>query len=162
NLTLQGLTLSGGAQNPGNVLFNNGGTVTLLQSLIARSFGVVVYNNGGTVKMLQSTMADNLSGLGLSLFLNTASGIVSVIQSTFVENSPDMGVIFTEGQVEITQSQFNHNRSRHDASAIFVAGGTMRITETTFAQNIADGTTIFLSAGSLTIADSAFVENGGS
>jgi hypothetical protein len=157
-LTLQGLTLSGGISlDPGTVIFNNGGMITLVRSLITRSFGIVFYNNGGKVKLLQSTMADNLSGLWL--FVNTASGIVSIMQSTFAGNRSDEGVIYTGGRVEITESQFVHNLGFHEASAIFVAGGTVDVTKTTFAHNHADGSTIFLGAGSLVIISTAFLEN---
>src|SRR5262249_44981482 len=130
------------------------GRVTLRQSLITRNPNVAVYNNGGTVRLLQSTMADNVGFFGAAL-LNTASGVVSIIQSTFAENLYDTGAIFTYGRLEITASEFKGNGSleQHFASAIFVAGGSVDVTKTTFVQNAADGSTIFLSAASVVITN---------
>src|SRR5215469_4599836 len=49
----------------------------------------------------------------------------------------------------------------HEASAIFVAGGTVHVTKTKFDQNAADGSTIFLDTGSVDITNSAFTQNFG-
>src|SRR5262245_46277642 len=119
SLTLQGLTLSGGAAGNGGALFNDGGSVRIVQSEISGNGagdGAALFNNSGTVRLLQSMVLDNHATSGGGGLSNRGQGNVTIDQTTFGQNDggflgANAGGVLTEGTVEITRSQFTENDS---------------------------------------------------
>jgi hypothetical protein len=158
-LTLEGVTLRGGSigkdsepgifPGRGGGLFNAGGTVTLLHSILTGNgawlgSGGGLFNAGGTVTLLHSTLTGNsaesegFSGGGLS----NNGGTVSLLHSTLINNS--VGV-------------------SGGGAALESSGGTVTLISSTVANNrMARGGGHALSnSGTMTIRDSAVVGNGG-
>ncbi len=172
DLTLRGLTLSGGLigflDASGGALFNDGGSVRIVQTEISGNLaadGAGLFNNSGTVRLQQSMVLSNhVPGCcGAGGLSNRGHGDVTIEETTFAQNGESFGdgaAVVTEGTMEITRSQFTEPPGAFGAGAIHVLGGTAHVTKTTFLRNAADATgAIHLSSGSLTIRDSAFVGN---
>src|SRR5262249_32644181 len=135
----------------------------------------------------RTTVSGNSAVFSAGLF---SSGVVTINKSTFVGNfSLDgHGAVSNTGQMYIVNSTVDHNdangpaggllnsgggtmtifRSRitrngaiSGAGGLEVTGGSVRISETTFEGNGADGTAaLAVSQGTVLVTESAFVENG--
>src|SRR6266571_3956052 len=141
-VTLQGLTLSGGAFPPRAPGIISGGGIF----------------NSGTLRLTQSTITANGAGQAGGIF---NSGTLTVTQSTITDNrgfSVGYGGIFNSGTLTVTQSTITDNGG-NGAGGIANDGGTVTITTTTFAYNSADGGGAIQNRGTLTVTDSSFTDN---
>ena len=119
NLTLDGITLSGGNggfEGGGSALFNDGGTTYVVRSSITgngSSADGAVYNQGGAITVTDSIFANNSS--------LTTGGLAS-----------------TAGTVNITGSRFTGNLGTFLPGALSLYGGTAFITKSTFDHNLSN------------------------
>jgi len=167
-VTLQGLTLSGGAFPPrapgiisGGGIFNSG-TLRLTQSTItangAGQAGGIF--NSGTLTVTQSTITDNRGfSVGYGGIFN--SGTLTVTQSTITDNGGNGagGIANDGGTVTITNSTIAHHFGGFESGGLLNRAGTVVITTTTFAYNSADGGGAIQNRGTLTVTDSSFTDN---
>ncbi len=121
NLTLSGLTISGGNSNNGGGIYN-GGTLTVINSTISgnssSSYGGGI-NNGGTLTVTNSTISGN-SASTLGGGIGNISGTLTVANSTISGNSAfNGGGIYTAtfATVTLTNSTISGN------SAVAFGGG---------------------------------------
>src|SRR5262249_32107476 len=93
NLTLRGVKLSGGGCGcDGAGLYNDGGAVTVTDSLFAQNVGLGtcgLASAAGTVNIEGSRFSYNLGGLGGPGALLLYSGTASITQSTFDHNESE-------------------------------------------------------------------------
>jgi hypothetical protein len=169
NLTLEGVTLSAGGQG----LFNDGGTVHIVQSAITGNGGPLtdtgggLFNEGGIIQIVQSAITgNNVHGNGGGLYND--AGDVTIEDSTFAMNSADTagGLLSINGTLTIRESRFSHNGATFAAGGVvLLGGGSALITKSTFDGNSSGGGAgaIALSGGggTLVVTDSAFTENRG-
>jgi predicted outer membrane repeat protein len=150
SLTLDGLTLQNGRSNVGGaILINNGGTLTISDSIFS--------NNSA-----------NLSGGAID-----NSGTLTISNSTFNLNTSDArpgfprtsgGAIYSSGTLTISDSIFSNNSSNSTGGAIY-SSGTLTISNSTFSQNTAQSDFGTVSGGAiynrgiLTISNSTFSQN---
>ena len=174
-LTLNGLTITGGVQteHAGGALFNRG-TVTLANSAITGnqsiSEGNGLYNASGTMIISHSTIAHNSAWLGENSFgggLNNAGGTVDISHSTIAHNDagsgPGGGIYnFFNGSVVISHSTIANNGADGPAG-LANAGGTMLISNTTIAGNVArrfsGGGLSNFNGGTVTLTNSTVADN---
>jgi uncharacterized repeat protein (TIGR01451 family) len=144
NLTLNGLTLSGGSSANGSALLNNG-TLTITSSTVSGNtavFGGGIYNNG-TLTITSSTVSGNTAQVVGGGIYNL--GTLTITSSTISGNSAfDWGGcgggVLNGGTLTITNSTFSGNTASGDAGCgggITNSGGTATITNSTIAGNSA-------------------------
>jgi hypothetical protein len=146
DLTLDGLTLAhgGGGNNPfrykGGAIFNDHGTLTILDTTIALGFSRTaggIFNAGGAVTLTRTVFdrnyGDDVGGL------YTEDGVVRISGGLFTENSGGQGF----------------------AGGILAESGTITIDHTTLTRNVADGAgaLVVRSEATVTMRDSAFIAN---
>jgi hypothetical protein len=181
NLTVEGMTLTGGSGIDNGALFNSGGVVTLTQSEVDNNAGGGLINNGGVVDIWQSTVRGN-GGTGISnrggvvnIFQSivnnnrsgglTNSGEVNITESEFAYNSSNgpggLNTFGTGSTARIIRSRFSYNSSGFVVGGLYVSDGTVFIANSTFDHNSADGGGGIQTSSSsaLVVTDSAFVEN---
>jgi hypothetical protein len=177
-----------GFEQDGGGIFNSGGEVTLdettLSGNIAGALGGGLFSSG-IVTINKSTFMGNeaSSGAGLS-----SSGVVTIKGSAFTGNNDREfgGAVFNSGQMTIVDSTVDQNvgfgvgglsnenggtmsifkcRITNNGAAagvggLSVSGGSVWISETTFAGNAAEGpAALNASQGSVVITESAFDGN---
>ena len=91
------------------------------------------------------------------------SGELTIVRSTFSNNVGDGAALATtNGVVRINRSRFSKNFAGHIVGGLYILGGVVLMTETTFDGNGADGAgAVYVASDSATLIvnDSAFVEN---
>jgi hypothetical protein len=177
NVRLTEVTLTGGGGVgvqliDGGGLFNNGGTVHLVRTVVTgngRGFrsGGGLFNNGGRMRLVHTTITGNLPSLdGGGLFNN--GGVVTIRQSAFAQNGGSPGTgggLFnnTGGLMTIADTTFSGNSAGGGGGGLANRGSTVSITKTTFIRNHALGPGGGLQnggGGTVTITNTAFVQNG--
>jgi hypothetical protein len=174
-VTLKGLTVRGGGFDrfilQGGGLFNSGGTVRILDSIItgnvAHDAGGGLYTAGGTVTVTRSVFSGNTQG-GLALHLQggglfNGGGVVKFVDSTIVNNSAlyGGGLYNAGGTITLTRSILSGNRtfgpSGGIGGGIYASSGSITISRSTVTKNISEvGGGIFNAIdGTATITDSS-------
>jgi hypothetical protein len=148
HLTLDGLTLTEGGGRSPFFLGNRGGAIL---------------NDRGTVTIVDTTIARGRAGIGGGLF--NGGGAVTLTRTVFDGNlGADAGGLYTEqGEVRISQSKFIENSGgQFITGGVWAASGTIVIDQTTFAGNDGDGAGAIYVGGQATVSvhNSAFLENG--
>jgi hypothetical protein len=138
DLTLEGLTITGGLATHGGGLAN-GGTVTLANSTIADNFADCTgggLGNSGTATLTNSIIADNFAGCTGGGLDNT--GTVTLTNSTVAGNRGGSasfgGGLFNDGTVTLTNSTIVDNGGVDAGGGVF-NGGTVILTNSTVAGN---------------------------
>lgn len=141
NFTVQNLTLSDGF-NPsrGGAIFNNGGTVTVINSTFlnnqAFSGGAIYNDNNGTLVVKNSTFSGNQAntgdGGGGAIYNN--AGVASVTNSTFYNNQAFRGGALYNGfgagiKLNVLNVTISGN-SALDTGGVYNDGGVTTITNT--------------------------------
>jgi hypothetical protein len=151
-LTLQRLTLRNGFTGvfEGGGIFNNSGTLTLIDSILNRNSAALcagLLNNNGTVTIIHTTFDGNETtqnfpggGLcnGLSLGDNVffEGGTVTIANSTFVHNIADgSGGLFNRGTMTLTNTTVAQNVAVLRPGAITNDDGILLLQNTTVAEN---------------------------
>jgi hypothetical protein len=154
-LTLQRLTLRNGftGASVGGGIFNNSGTLTLIDSILNRNRASAcagLLNNNGTVTIIHTTFDGNETifnfpggGLcnGFSLGANPPifeGGTVTIANSTFVHNIADnAGGLFNRGTMTLTNTTVAQNVAvlRGGGGILNVDDGILLLQNTTVAEN---------------------------
>jgi len=171
-LILRGVTLSGGVSgfalaNNGGGLYNNGGAVTIIDSVVHGNQSVSgggLYNNGGAVTIIDSVVLGNRSDFGSGGGIYNQGGWLTIARSTFDRNIGFSGAaVFTinNGSVSVSQSRFTSNGGGGTGGGVMAWDGTLFIAQSTFGGNSSEsgGAGIFVLSGTAVVRDSAFVEN---
>ena len=138
DLTISGLTISGGLAADGGAISNNGGTLKLVDDVFsdneASNSGGAVYQSTGTLSMTGCSVVDNQASAQNGGGLYVAGGSVTIMESTF-----------------------SGNTAPNDGGAIAVFGGSISLVDSTLASNTAN-----ISGGGLyvSITASASLING--
>ena len=172
NLTLNGLTISGGyANNSTGGAVNNNGTLTVTNSVITNnssagfsSYGGGISNNG-TLTVSSSTFSGNSAQDNPGGALASSGGTVTVTDSSFNGNSSSNsvgGAIYVNGgTLSVTSSTLSGNSASSSGGGVYNDGSTITLINTTLSNNNAANTggAIYNNAGTLTLTDCSFTNN---
>ena len=169
HLTLRGLVVANARApfNQGGGLLNNGGEVTLIRTVFsgnnAGGAGGGLLNLGGVVTINKSTFVSNSSQSGAGA-LENEGGHISIIESTINRNESKgprpAGAVGNSGTLTIFRSRITQNSSVSATAGLLASGGSVWISETTFAGNAAHGAVaLYVTGGTVFVTESAFVKN---
>ncbi|MCS7222157.1 MAG: CSLREA domain-containing protein [Anaerolineae bacterium] len=140
NLTLKNLTITqSGGPYLGSGLFNNRGTVSLINVTFSDNKGQAIYNWLGTLDIRGSTFHNNEE----SVVIRSDMGVVNVKDSRFFNNRK--GVIRIDGSAEnvsilnVKDSIFSNNETSGSGGAIDLYLAEATIEDTRFSNNTAAG-----------------------
>jgi len=142
-VTLEGITITGGYADKGGAILCNGGTVTLRKCRLtgnhAESAGGAIWcENGGSVSLESCTLTGNSATDGGALYCGPL-GSLSVTGSTIADNraTEDGGGIFcTKGGVTVRRCYIARNEAQQSGGGLcFVAQCTGLIKHTIIAAN---------------------------
>jgi CSLREA domain-containing protein len=149
NVTTASCVFNNNTANSGGAIYNNDGILTVSGSVLSNNTayggqGGGIFSNEGMLTVTDSTFSGNqttdLGGAGIYV----AGGSLSVSYSTFsgnisLDNGGGIIVNPTQGPVQttISNSTFSGNTSSKVGGAIYVAGGTLTVTNNIFALNSA-------------------------
>ena len=161
NLVLANGYIASGSASPadGGAIYNNAGTVTLVDCLLTNnaaantyngvvvSLGGAIFNHGGTVALYGSSLSNNIassSQTGLSGYLSVAGGgaIYSTNGSLLISGS-----ILSSNRCQATIIDSGSSTNACYGGAIFQASGATIITNSFVANNQAGGSTANYSSG---------------
>lgn len=163
-VTFQNLTIQNGSAWFGGGILNEGGAVTLNNTVIAGNqvfgYGAGIFNAGGTVLLNNSTLSGNTSFIyGGGIF--SESGAVAISNSTISENSAFNfgGGLFNEsGTLTIVGSTFSGNSADNFGGGIFNSD-TASLLNSTFSGNSAGYGGGIFNSGALEISSSTLSGN---
>jgi hypothetical protein len=180
DLTLEGLTLRGGfiggfpppPIRQGGGLFNNGGTVTISNSVLSSNhaqgpggFGGGLYNAGGTVAVTQSILSENSASPGAGGGFYNDGGAVTITHSTLANNFGQAigGGIVNGGTVTIGDSTLASNFTFDPGIGGGIDNfGILTITNSTFSGNSGRNSGAIANfGGAVTITNGTLSGNGG-
>ena len=146
NLTLAGLTITGGRNTVGGAVgggirFDSSGTISLDQTIVSGnsnvdSSGGGIYTNSGSVSLLNSTVSQNSSG-NRGGGIGTSSGDVSLLNSTVSGNSASFfggGIRTLSGSISLTNSTLDSN-SAGNGGGLNILSGDVSLTNSTVSGN---------------------------
>jgi hypothetical protein len=145
DVTISGLTITGGYAATGAGVHNNGENVTLadmhvVENIATTQGGGVWQNSGSSLQLYRSSVSDNQAGSNVG-GLYSSSGTVSVVDSTIARNeSPNVGGFYlSNSEAEFVNSTISTNKSYNGwGSGIYVTSSipkTTTLTNTTVAFN---------------------------
>jgi hypothetical protein len=167
-LMLEGVEIRNGGQTSGGGIFNNGGTVTVLNSTISgnsatQTIGGGIRNAaGGTVTVVNSTISANSSARGGGI--DNVNGTVTVINSTISGNSANSagggGIFNNGGTVTVVNSTIRGNSANSGGGIYNADTSTVTVVNSTISGNTAnfDGGGIY-NSGTLTVVNSTISGN---
>ena len=173
NVELSNLSLLGGAafevfpdNRAGAIL--NFGNLTIDNCTIegnASAFGGGVFNDNGTLTIIESTIADNdgdSSGGAIYNFLGAVDVFDTVFSSNNVGSGSGGGIFNDSGTLSITDSTFSGNTTGNRGGGLFNGGGTVEVFGSTFLANTAigfGGAIYNLDPGSVRVVNSTISDN---
>lgn len=168
-VTLTNLDLRNGTAFTGGSISNSGLLLTLLDTALrdnsATTDGGAIYNTGTLVVNNSEIETNTAQGDGGGIY---NSGTVRVINGSSVQsnNAEYGGGIYTIGgsaNVQIHQTSIvSHNRASRDGGGVYVdEGSSMQTSDSTFANNDADGEggAVYAGGGDVTITQSTLEYN---
>ncbi|HEY8748065.1 MAG TPA: DUF4082 domain-containing protein [Tepidisphaeraceae bacterium] len=187
NVSLSGMTVTGGNETDGGGIYINGGTLQLttvnIQGNHAALVGGGIYSNGGSLTVGQSSFSSNTAtGVGATggsggAIATTASTVASMTGCDFsnntvsggfgTTNAASGGAIFSPGTLTLTSSTFSNNAiavatNTYGGGAVF-SSNSLIATGCTFTGNSsassAAGAVYVGLSSHATIADSTFTGN---
>jgi len=144
-VVFDGLEITGGTETDGGAIFNDGGTVTVMNSTItnnvAGSNGGGIYNDGGTLTVTNSTITGNGAPLNGGGIYNQADGTATVDAGSTVSDNEvgdSGGGIYSEGTLTVTGSAISGNTTvDQDGGGISNNDGTLTVEDSTISGNTA-------------------------
>ena len=170
-LTLTSSTVSGNTASLGSGIYNNGGTLNLINSTISNNIealaGGGIYSDYGVLNLTNSTVNNNSATFSAGGILIGANGTATLTNSTISGNSTDFiaGGIYNGGFTTIINSTIgtisNYNTAGGNGGGIYNNSGTVFLTDSHVEQNTAggDGGGIYSNGGTLTLNDSTITGN---
>ena len=144
DVTFNALRINTGAADNGGAIYNDGGTLTLIDSILAGNSatqsGGAIYNNGGTLTITNGTIYLNTATQdGGALYVG--GGTLVITSSTFSGNSGNGGgaVQNDGGTLTITNSTIESNTASAQGGGILNNSGAVTLTNSTVAYNSAGG-----------------------
>lgn len=169
NVSISGLTLTGGDAAAGGGAIRNAGELSLSECIItsnaANGGGGIENRFGGTLTLADSTVSGNfavpaMSANGGGIY---SSGTLSVVRSIISGNSArtGAGIHIADGSATVSDSTIWNNTATFFGAGVRVLQGSMVITNTTISGNSAlnDRAGGIYSSGSLTLINSTITGN---
>ena len=131
----------------------------------ASAFGGGVFNDNGTLTIIESTIADNdgdSSGGAIYNFLGAVDVFGTVFSSNNVGSGSGGGIFNDSGTLSITDSTFSGNTTGNRGGGLFNGGGTVEVFGSTFLANTAigfGGAIYNLDPGSVRVVNSTISDN---
>jgi hypothetical protein len=174
DLTLDGVAIiNGSPSGNGGGVYVNGGTVTLLEAVIAGNTasaggGGIACASGSTVRVINSTISGNTAEGAATAGGIDSAGTLTVINSTISGNSVtttdagNAGGIKQAGTANLRSTTITNNSTGGSvgASGMLVSSGTVSVGNTLIAANVNNSTTADIS-GAFTSAGSNLIGNKG-
>lgn len=152
NVAIRGLAISDGSSNEGGGIYNDGGTLTLENTVVSNNtstdYGGGLYSKNGNVTILASTFAENLGQRGGGFrFQMTENSVLTIDSSTFVGNKAIYsgnagygGAIFVSGgntttPAQIRNSTFSDNFATTRNGGLRIDGSKVQIFNSTITLN---------------------------
>ena len=170
-LTLTDVTLESGRAEFGAALANDGGQVRISESVIRDNSAVnaagAIYNSETAnlwiedTDVIGNTVSDPEGGGG-AIF--NSKGQAHIERSRFNGNTAKVAAaIYTDGTLNISESQFTANRADNSGGVMVMRGGEVWIITSQFSENDSDwGGVFFIASGSLYAAQNSFERNSAS
>ncbi|WP_448337659.1 beta strand repeat-containing protein [Chloroflexus aurantiacus] len=163
NLTLQGVTITGGYSFSFGGGIQNSGTLSVINSTFfanAALYGAGI-DNTGTLTITNSTFSNNAASTAGGIY---NAGTLTITNSSFSNNAATTsgGGISndTNGTLTITNSTLSNNTADYGAGIYNDTNGTLTITNSTLSNNIASNSGGGMyNSGTLTITNSTFSTN---
>ena len=175
NFTLNDLTISNGFSSlsgptgTGGGLYNNGGSVTIDNSIFngntaAIAGGGLVNTGGGSVIINNSTFSNNSATSGGGGGIDNQNGRIIITNSEFTNNAANNngggGVFVLAGSVSIANSTFTGNMSTNGFGGAIYNLSTLNVVNSTIANNTAaNAGGILNQGGNGSITNSTIVNN---
>ncbi|GAB4527804.1 MAG: hypothetical protein OHK0046_45950 [Anaerolineae bacterium] len=167
-VTFSDLIIRGAAGTSGAAIYNEGGSVTVLDSEITNSIvtssGGAVYNSGGSLTISNSQFVDNYAASSGGAVYNNG-GSLTISNSQFVDNyaASSGGAIYStnNGTLTIAGTLIDGNRVESAGGGIYMDSGVAAFTGITVAANAAAtaGGGLFVYTGTATLKNSTFSAN---
>ncbi|HEX6510254.1 MAG TPA: choice-of-anchor Q domain-containing protein, partial [Chloroflexota bacterium] len=169
-LGLESVTLSDGSSSYGSAIYDNGGTVNILNTTFANNtatggYGGALRIDGGTATVLDSTFSGNTVQNGMGGAIDNHAGHLTVNFDTFSSNSVDSGggAIVNEGggtmSVSDGSSFTGNSASGGYGGAIYSIGGTATVAHSSFSSNSALSGGAIDHTGIINVTDTLFSDN---
>ena len=168
-LTLIDCLLDGNSSSRGaGAIYNEGGTVTLWRTTVARSDGGsgfgsgVVTNLGGSFTVLDSLFDDNRAfDSGSAILSDGESANLRIARSRIRNNGAlfSAAVVVRAGTVSIAGSTFFENGSQSSGGLEVAAGAAATIRDSAFISNAGDSAPALRNSGTMSITNSTFALN---
>lgn len=163
SLTLENLTLTNGAaSSDGGVVYNNHGTLTILNSTFSQN---EAFNLGGVIAstgeldITNSQFIDNQAYAGGAIHVAGGDSQIAIRDSLFSANEATSnlsggGAILIDqaAKLTLTDSHLSANTAYDGGALLLSAGTTVTVTQSTFAENIAGFGGAIVSNGTRLIA----------
>ena len=162
-VVIQNLTISGGnSGSNGGGLFNNGGTVSLINVTLTNNFsdgGGGIFSQNGNTTVLSSTVSNNnaQSSLGGGIYFNT--GVLTVSNSTISNNTAPTGgggLYMASGQGTLNTTTVSGNS---ESGLTVSSDASLDITDSTISGNTAGGGGGISTNGTVTLTRSLLSNN---
>jgi hypothetical protein len=166
-LTLDGVTVTGGGGFPFEGVSNDGGRVTLLNSILSHNLAGILNEARGTITLLNSTVSFNGGGFAFEAAgIENLGGTLTLLNTSVSNNDGGFEVGGIDnlfgGTVTLLNSNVSENFGSNAGGISNGAGGSLTVTNTTVSGNLArsDGTAgIYNDGGTVTLTNSTVSNN---
>ncbi len=172
-VSIAGVTIRGGAATQGGGIFNQG-VLDIADSTLtgneATERGAGIFNDGGTLTLDQTLIAGNVAQVsGGGVHAIGATGTVTVTDSEFTGNQAVLdhggGMNISESTATVSRSTFSDNAAGNDGGGLYAVGtGTVELSNVTVSGNSAGsenglGGGVFLRNPPLTVTNTTIYDN---
>ena len=173
---IDSLIIKNGKAGQGAGIFNYGGTLTVMNSLLSgnhtefdpevltQGYGGAIYSVVGDLTITGSSFDGNTGSRGGAIYCE--AGIMTIVESTFLSNSVssehgDGGAIFDNCDSAVANSTFSSNVAEHTGGALLTDNDItpLVIVNSTFYDNTANTAGGIANFGGLIITNSTFSNN---
>ena len=166
-VTIAGLTIERGNADSGGGIRNNGGALTLTNTVIQNNEagdedGGGLLNIGGTTVLINSAIITNTSATGNGGGAANLGGTLIMTNTTLSGNQAALnggGLIVGRGTIYLNAVTLADNATNGEGGGVFVAGGTITLKNSLIADNTALASTSQDCAGTLSSQGGNLIED---
>ncbi|MGH7264552.1 MAG: right-handed parallel beta-helix repeat-containing protein, partial [Candidatus Rokuibacteriota bacterium] len=117
---------------------NNGGTLTVTDSVVSGNFSTGIHNSGGTALVIRSSIIDNEEGSSGGGLVNVGGATLTVTNSTISGNlsgSNGGGIFINSGSATFAHATITDNEAAGAGGGVSVFGGAVSMASTILAGN---------------------------
>ena len=159
SVSLNRSSFSGHTTYDSGVIYSAGGEARVANSEFRDNTGGAINFRNGSVSVIKSTFSDNSAAVGGAI---SSDGNLTILQSEFVGNSADMGGAISQGsgEVYIDASVFQRNSAEDTGGALSFLGGSLNMYNTVINDSRAGhGAGVFAGKTQLYIANASLSGN---